>query len=68
MLETGLRVGDAILFNPAHCRKGQALWCYTYNPQKQKRTAKQKTADLYLAEALKIGVEFARLIWPTLIV
>jgi integrase len=42
MLETGMRVGDAIRYDPALVVKGDHLWIYTYIPQKQRRTEKPK--------------------------
>lgn len=53
MLETGMRVGDAIRYNPAVAVKGEHLWIYTYVPQKQKRTEKPKTLEAYLPDRLK---------------
>jgi len=37
MLETGMRVGDAIRFEPAAPVKGEHLWIYTFVPQKKKK-------------------------------
>ena len=45
MLETGMRVGDAIRFNPALVTKGEHLWVYTYLPQKHKKTEKPKPIE-----------------------
>jgi len=42
MLETGMRVGDAIRINPALVTKGEHLWIYTYLPQKHKKTENRK--------------------------
>jgi len=42
MLEAGLRVGDAVASDPRALTKGDALWIYTYQPQKQKRSEKPK--------------------------
>ena len=55
MLETGMRVGDAIRFDPALVTKGEHLWIYTYLPQKQKRTEKPKSIEAYLTDRLKRG-------------
>jgi site-specific recombinase XerD len=35
-LETGMRVGDAVRFNPGGLSKGEHLWVYTYVPQKRR--------------------------------
>jgi hypothetical protein len=53
MLETGMRVGDAIRYNPALVVKGEHLWIYTYLPQKQRRTEKPKPLEAYLPDLLK---------------
>ena len=37
MLETGLRVSDAVKFNPAKCQKSKFLWIYSFNPRKAKK-------------------------------
>jgi integrase len=57
MLETGMRVGDAIRYNPAVAVKGEHLWIYTYVPQKQKRTEKPKTLEAYLPDRLKGAID-----------
>ena len=38
MLETGMRVGDAIRYDPTVAVKGEHLWIYTFVPQKKKKT------------------------------
>jgi integrase len=53
MLETGLRVGDAVSFDPASLDRGDHLWVYTYRPQKQKRTEKPKLLEAYITEEMK---------------
>jgi site-specific recombinase XerD len=57
MLETGMRVGDAIRYNPALVVKGEHLWIYTYLPQKQRRTEKPKPLEAYLSDRLKQAVD-----------
>jgi len=57
MLATGLRVGDAVAFDPRAISKGDALWIYTYRPQKQKRTDKPKLLEAYLTEDLKNRID-----------
>ncbi|MEO5923329.1 MAG: tyrosine-type recombinase/integrase [Bryobacteraceae bacterium] len=51
-LETGMRCGDAILFDPKNVKKGDRLWVYTYFPEKQKRTEQPKPHDVYLTDKL----------------
>jgi site-specific recombinase XerD len=45
MLATGMRVGDAVTFDPRALSKGDALRIYTYQPQKQKRSEKAKLLE-----------------------
>jgi len=57
MLETGMRVGDAVRFNPALVFKGEHLWVYTYLPQKQKRTERPKPLEAYISDRLKRAID-----------
>jgi len=57
MLETGMRVGDAIRYDPAVAVKGELLWIYTYVPQKQRRTEKPKPIESYISERLKQAID-----------
>jgi integrase/recombinase XerD len=57
MLETGMRVGDAIRFDPRLVVKGEHLWVYTYLPQKQKRTERPKPLEAYLPDRLKRSID-----------
>jgi site-specific recombinase XerD len=58
MLETGLRVSDAIRYNPAHAFKGKTgLWKYVYEPKKQPRKRQKKTALTFLSERLKLAID-----------
>lgn len=57
MLETGMRVGDAVSFDPSKLEKGESLWTYTFTPQKRKRTEKQKPIEVYLTEGLKKRID-----------
>jgi integrase len=66
MLETGMRVGDAIRFNPLVVSKGEHLWIYTYLPQKQKRTEKPKTAEAYISDRLKKAIDGCNWLSPKL--
>jgi integrase len=56
-LETGMRVGDAIQFDPAVVVKGDHLWVYSYYPQKQKKNEVPKLVDAYLSDKLKTGID-----------
>jgi len=64
MLETGLRVSDAVRFDPTALRKGEFLWVYPYTQQKRKRTAKPETTDAYLTDQLKTEIDNCRWLSP----
>ena len=66
MLETGMRVGDAIRFDPALLTKGEHLWIYTYLPQKHKRTEKPKPAEAYISDRLKQDIDHCEWLSPKL--
>jgi len=66
MLETGMRVGDAIRYTPVHVAKGDHLWIYTYLPQKQKRTEKPKPIEAYLSRRLKQAIDECEWLSPKL--
>jgi len=66
MLETGMRVGDAIRFNPALVTKGEYLWIYTYLPQKHKKTEKPKPIEAYLSDRLKCAIDATEWLSPKL--
>jgi hypothetical protein len=57
MLETGLRVGDAVSFDPRLLTRGDSLWIYTFAPQKKKRTEKPRLLEAYLTEEMKTRID-----------
>ena len=57
MLETGMRVGDAIRYDPKRCKKSKYLWTYSFEPQKQKKKEKPKQAEVYLTKKLKTTID-----------
>jgi len=57
MLETGMRVGDAVRFDPKLVFKGEHLWVYTYLPQKRKRTERPKPVEAYISGRLKQAID-----------
>jgi integrase/recombinase XerD len=57
MLVTGLRVGDAVGFDPLALSKGDTLWIYTYRPQKQKRAEKPKLLEAYITNEMKKRID-----------
>ena len=57
MLATGLRVGDAVGFDPRALSKGDSLWIYTYQPQKQKRVDTPKLLEAYITDEMKKRID-----------
>ena len=58
MLKTGMRVGDAVVYDPARAVKGETLWIYSYEPKKQRRIQQtKKTIEAYVADALKTAID-----------
>ena len=57
MLATGLRVGDAVGFDPRALTEGVSLWIYTYQPQKQKRADKPKVLEAYITDEMKKRID-----------
>ncbi|HUB83991.1 MAG TPA: hypothetical protein VMB03_34585, partial [Bryobacteraceae bacterium] len=57
MLATGMRVGDAVRYDPALAVKGQSLWLYSYAPQKGVRSKRAKIVDAYISDALKTAID-----------
>ncbi len=60
MLETGMRVSDAVRYDPRRCEKDEYMWVYKFKPRKQRKTTTQKTAEVYLTEELKTAIDNAR--------
>ncbi|MCC7340602.1 MAG: tyrosine-type recombinase/integrase [Bryobacterales bacterium] len=57
MLQTGMRVSDAVRYNPRRCEKDEFMWVYTFKPRKQRKTDRPKTAEVYLTEELKTAID-----------
>jgi integrase len=66
MLETGMRVGDAIRFDPAMVVKGEHLWIYTYLPQKHRKTERPKAVEAYISDGLKTAIDSSDWLSPKL--
>lgn len=67
MLETGLRVSDAIRFDPSVLRHGDSgLWVYTFQQKKKKRRQPRRLIDVYLSERLKLEIDTCRWLSPAL--
>jgi integrase len=59
MLETGLRVSDAIRYDPRRCKKSKQLWMYSFEPQKQHKNHHARTAEVFLTDRLKQDIDHA---------
>jgi integrase len=58
MLETGLRVSDAIRYDPGAAHKGESgLWVYRFAQRKSKRTARVQPTEVYFADDLKTRID-----------
>ncbi len=57
MLETGMRSGDAVQYDPAMVTKGEYAWIYSFYPEKRKRTAKKVLHEVYLPNRLKTAID-----------
>ncbi len=57
MLETGLRVSDAVKFDPKRCAKSKYLWVYSFHPRKAKKNDAPKLLDVYLTAKLKKKID-----------
>jgi integrase/recombinase XerD len=58
MLETGVRVSDAIRFAPRRCTKSKQLWVYTFEPCKQRRkTTKPRQHEVFLSDRLHAAID-----------
>src|SRR5262249_1055411 len=66
MLETGLRVSDAVKFDPKHCVKSKFLWIYSFHPRKAKKNTTPKLLDVYLTANLKKKIDDCEWLSPTL--
>jgi len=67
MLETGLRVSDAIRFDPARTNMGESgLWIYPYAQRKRKRTKKPVLTEAYLTYSLKTAIDKCKWLSPKL--
>ena len=58
MLETGMRVSDAIRYDPALTYRGESgLWVYLFAQRKRKRTKAPKQMEAYLSRRLKAAID-----------
>jgi integrase len=66
MLETGMRVSDAIRFDPAACESGDAGLCiYTYTQRKRRKNRAAATVEAYLSMQLKTEIDTCQWLSPS---
>lgn len=58
MLETGMRVSDAIRYDPSLVYQGESgMWVYPFSQRKRKRTKAPVQIEAYLSCPLKTGID-----------
>jgi site-specific recombinase XerD len=57
MLSTGMRVSDAVSFDPSVLNQGERMWVYTYIPHKHKKTGRTRHIEAYLPNQLKSRID-----------
>jgi len=58
MLETGMRVSDAIQFDPARLYQGESgMWVYVFSQRKRKRTKAPVQTEAYVSHPLKVAID-----------
>jgi integrase len=61
LLETGMRCGDGVRFDPTKCVRGEKLWSYKYYAQKRKKKRKTtkapRVSEVFLSDRLKVAIE-----------
>lgn len=65
MLHTGLRVSDAIRYDPRRCTRSEHLWVYKFEPVKQRKGEKVRHAEVFLSERLKLAIDETPWFSPT---
>lgn len=65
MLETGLRISDAMRFDPAQLIKGEHLWIYPFRMAKRKRLARPQVVrfEVFISDGLKTAIDEAKTEW-----
>ncbi len=56
MLETGLRSGDAVQFDPSMLSRGEHMWIYKFVMEKRKRTDRLVQREVYISDRLKTAI------------
>lgn len=66
MLETGMRVRDAMEFNPAALTKGAHTWNYKFKMTKRRKKGPPKIVTTYLTDKLKNAIDECQWMTPKL--
>jgi site-specific recombinase XerD len=65
MLETGMRVSDAIRFDPALPQRGESgLWIYVYVQRKRQRTKQPVQVEAFISNRLKTAIDGCKWLSP----
>lgn len=59
MLSTGMRVSDAVRFDPAQCVKGDKFWSYTFKAWKRRKGTTPKPITVFLTGELMKAINGA---------
>jgi len=65
MLETGLRISDAVQFEPGKLIRGDHLWIYPFRVTKRRRLAAQRATfhEVFVSDRLKSAIDEAHDLW-----
>jgi integrase len=66
MLETGMRVSDAIKFDPQKVVKGSKLWSYSFRMVKRRKSDKPKIVQVFIGARLKKAIDACTWLSPKL--
>lgn len=57
MLETGMRVGDAVRYDPRKAQRSDELWVYSCHAMKRQRALPDRPYEVYLSDSLKSDID-----------
>jgi integrase/recombinase XerD len=57
MLETGMRVSDAVRYIPTRAVRGKSFWIYSFEQKKNRRTKQPVTIEAFIPEQLKLAID-----------
>lgn len=63
MLDTGMRVGDAIQFDPGACRSEDGVWVYQFEEQKGRKDKAPKLHEVYVSDGLYQEIQESKELW-----